>query len=37
MKTIFKVIEEVYQTSSSTVTIQDGPDAGQTVEVIYLK
>ncbi|XP_077294894.1 ntrilase and fragile histidine triad fusion protein NitFhit isoform X2 [Arctopsyche grandis] len=30
-----KVMEEVHQTNSSTVTIQDGPDAGQTVEHVH--
>ncbi len=30
-----KVMENVHDTQSSTIIIQDGPDAGQTVQVRY--
>ena len=32
---VTKAIEDHYGASSSTVSIQDGPDAGQTVQVGY--
>jgi diadenosine tetraphosphate (Ap4A) HIT family hydrolase len=28
-----RVMENIHQTSSSTLAVQDGPDAGQTVKV----
>lgn len=30
-----RLVEQFYQTTSSTVTVQDGEFAGQTVRVIY--
>lgn len=32
-----RLLEEYYQTTSSTVTVQDGEFAGQTVRVIYTR